>query len=179
MGAGRPNKPTQLKVLQGNPGKRPLPKNEPRPPEGEVKTPPWLHGKARTAWRWIAPILDRMGLLTTADPHALALLCEAYAEYIQAREIVRKLGMTYESRIFRATTKRVTIEETDEADDPESGWSIMIRPRPEVAIAADAWRRAHRMLVEFGMTPSSRAKVSVNPAEEWDPFEEYLKHGSN
>lgn len=119
-----------------------------------------------------------MGLLTTADPHALALLCEAYAEYIEARAIVRKLGMTYESKIIRAATKRVDVradEAAESEEDPEVALSVMIRARPEVAIAADAWRRAHRMMVDFGLTPSSRGKLQTGPQEDRDPLEEFLK----
>lgn len=34
---GRKPKPTALKVLEGNPGKRPLNDHEPIPPKGELK----------------------------------------------------------------------------------------------------------------------------------------------
>ena len=36
---GRKPKPTALKVLEGNPGKRPLNENEPIPPKGSIKCP--------------------------------------------------------------------------------------------------------------------------------------------
>ena len=39
---GRKPKPTALKVLEGNPGKRPLNENEPIPPKGSIKCPSWL-----------------------------------------------------------------------------------------------------------------------------------------
>ena len=175
MPGGRPPKPTALKALQGNPGKRPLNGNEPRPPAGTVKPPSWLKGKARTAWRWLAAVLEEMGVLTTADPHALGLLCDAYAEYIEARAIVRKLGAVYESRVVKASSKRVSLEEEAKGEEEaDTSWSVMIRPRPEVAMAADAWRRIHRMLTEFGLTPSSRSKLHPVEAEEKDPFAEFL-----
>ena len=50
----------------------------------------------------------------------------------------------------------------------ESG--TMIRAHPAVGIQADAWRRAKLMMTEFGMTPASRAKVSVTDAGEVDPL---------
>ncbi len=46
---GRPPKPTALKLLQGNPGKRPLPKGEPRPPVG-CEPPANLTKRARGVW---------------------------------------------------------------------------------------------------------------------------------
>lgn len=157
MPAGRPPKPTALKLLQGNPGKRPLPRNEPQPPAGAVKPPTWLRGRARRLWRQIAPLLGEMRVLTTSDTQALGLLCDALAEYVVAREVIRQHGMTYEC----TTTSGGT----------------MIRTRPEVAIAADAWRRANTMLQQFGLTPSSRAKVQAAPEEETDPFEELFGSG--
>src|SRR5579859_2336929 len=117
MPAGRPPKPTALKVLSGNPGKRALNQNEPTPPAGSISAPSWLRGRARTAWKWVAPVLEQMGVLSTADTHALALLCDAYAEYIECRAVVRRLGRTYESRIIKASTRRVTEEAPEDKDD--------------------------------------------------------------
>lgn len=40
---------------------------------------------------------------------------------------------------------------------------------------ADAWRRVNLMLQQFGMTPSSRAKVStVGDAKDADPLDTFL-----
>lgn len=38
-GRGRPPKPTAIKELEGNPGKRPLNKNEPKPKQTAPKCP--------------------------------------------------------------------------------------------------------------------------------------------
>lgn len=81
-----------------------------------------------------------MGVLTLADGKALELLCDAYAEYREARSVCEREGMTYES-----------------VSEHGSMW----RARPEVAIASDAWRRIASMLREFGLTPSSRTKVQT------------------
>src|SRR5258708_20465570 len=37
----------------------------------------------------------------------------------------------------------------------------IIRKRPEVQIAAEAWRRVKGMLVEFGLTPAARSRLEV------------------
>jgi phage terminase small subunit len=71
---GRPPKPTRLKVLQGNPGKRSLPKNEPKPAAGAAP-PPWMSPAARKEWARLAPRLLKLGLLTELDAEALAILC--------------------------------------------------------------------------------------------------------
>ncbi len=154
MPGGRPAKPRALKILEGNPGKRALPKNEPLPDEATGEIPAWLKGRGRRAWKWLAPMLTRLKLLTEADEDALALLADAYAEYIECRAVVRKEGRTYEL---------------------ETKFGSMIRPRPEVGMAADAWRRVHRMLTEFGLTPSSRSRIQIPAEAPEDEFTAFLR----
>ena len=43
---GRKPKPTALKVLEGNPGKRPLNENEPKPERKAPECPSWLEPEA-------------------------------------------------------------------------------------------------------------------------------------
>ena len=69
---GRKPKPTALKLLEGNPGKRPLNANEPIPPQGEVKCPSWLLPEAKKEWKRLAPAMESMGILTLADEKAFA-----------------------------------------------------------------------------------------------------------
>ena len=67
MGRGRKPKPTALKKLEGNPGKRPLNELEPVPPTVALRCPNYLLPEARKEWKRLAPILMGMGLLTAAD----------------------------------------------------------------------------------------------------------------
>ena len=60
MARGRPPKPTALKLLHGNPGKRPISDREPKPPKGETTCPKHLDATAKTEWK-------RIGLLLTTD----------------------------------------------------------------------------------------------------------------
>lgn len=126
--AGRPPKPTALKRLRGE--KRPsrLTKNEPAPPAGAVP-PSWLTKPARKSWAALAPVLEEMRVLTTADAVALGNLCELMAEFQrQCRE-----------------------------------------RRPSGKLAGEI--RQH--LGRFGLTPADRARLSVPPAKEADPFENF------
>lgn len=77
---GRPPKPTALRVLQGNPGKRPLPADEPKP-EGPAVRPKFLKGRSRKIWDEFAPIVEKMGLLTSADAMPFARWCVLQAEF--------------------------------------------------------------------------------------------------
>ena len=67
MKPGPKPKPTALKIAQGNPGHRPLPKNEPRPRVAAPSMPDFLDAGGRAEWRRVVPILLEMGLLTKMD----------------------------------------------------------------------------------------------------------------
>jgi P27 family predicted phage terminase small subunit len=148
MPGGRPAKPTKLKVLHGTDRPDRVNPREPQPSADGVSPPAWLKGKARTHWKQIAPILQDMQILTVADETALAMLCDALAEYIEAQQVLRKEGRTYKTYT--------------EAGAP------MWRTRPESGIANDAWRRVNSMLGQFGMTPASRTKVVSGTSDDSD-----------
>src|SRR4029077_367520 len=132
----RPRKPSALHVLQGTDRKDRANPAEPHPDllAPDAAPPARLTPQGKRAWNELRPLLGSMKVLTTADPAALALLCDALSEYLVARAVIRRLGQTYEAK-------------------------DRIYARPEVVIASDAWRRAKLMLTEFGLTPASRAKV--------------------
>jgi hypothetical protein len=79
--SGRRPQPTALKVLRGNPGKRPLNAREPQPPAGEVVKPAQLSSAAGVVWDAIAPACLAMGTLTTADVTAFRTLCELQSTF--------------------------------------------------------------------------------------------------
>ena len=89
---GRKPKPTALKVLEGNPGKRPLNDHEPIPPKGEFKCPSWLLPEAKKEWKRLASSLEAMGVLTMADLTAFAGYCQAYARWKEAEEFITQHG---------------------------------------------------------------------------------------
>lgn len=153
--AGRRPKPTHLKVVTGNPGKRKLNDQEPKPPR-EVPSPPeYLTDWGKMAWVKVSLLLDGMGVLTTADSLALERLCDIYADILQLRETIAIEGRTY-------TTK------TQMGD-------FLIKANPAVAMLADADRRFKSYLVEFGLTPAARTKVKVDGGEEKeDPLSQFF-----
>ncbi len=83
--AGRKPKPTHLKAISGNPGGRPLNDAEPQPEPGIPDKPKWLTKKAADHWDELVPIIDGMGVLTEADGHSLAMLCQVYADWQKKR----------------------------------------------------------------------------------------------
>ncbi len=153
---GRKPKPTALRLIQGNQEHRPLPENEPEPKAvvGSVEPPEWLGATARSFWPGFVSELQEMGVLTSADLPALALLCDSYAEHVECSRVIESEGRTYE-----ATT---------------AAGAVMVRPRPEAAMRDAAERRARAMLVEFGLTASSRTRVHALKAKPENKLDKYI-----
>lgn len=153
MPGGRPPKPTVLKVLQGNPGKRPLNTNEPKPQPIAPKPPSWLPREAKREWKRLAPELEKLGLLTIVDGTAFANYCLAYARLREAEETIKREGMVI-------TT--------------EKGYKM---PHPAVKIAEKAQQIIKAFCSEFGLTPSSRSRMSLPTRNEDDEYEEFRRRG--
>lgn len=99
-----------------------------------------MSDKARETWGYVSGLLDRMGVLCEVDAVALEMLCEAYADYLAARDELKIFGSEYYTTLTAAGDK-------------------MHRAHPAVAQKNDADRRIRGWLAEFGMTPSARSRV--------------------
>lgn len=78
---GRIPQPTVLKIMRGNPGRRPLNRSEPRPAPGVPDPPDFLSPAAQEEWRRVTDLLNRIGMLTELDRALLAAYCQAWADY--------------------------------------------------------------------------------------------------
>lgn len=149
----RKPKPHALKVVSGT--TRGKPTEAARARLSGTTPPAFVSDRARQHWPELARLLADMGVLGDGDLIALALLCEAVCEWIEAGQTIAQHGATYEC---------VT----------EAG-AVMHRAHPAVAQRADAARRVQSLLSEFGLTPSARAKVQGLPDLPGDdPAKEYF-----
>ena len=156
MTAGRRPKPTLVKLVTGNPGRRPLNAREPKPEPAIPSCPEELPEAAKREWRRVAAELHTLGLLTRLDRAALAGYCEAWAQWLDAVAAVQRSGT-----IVKAP----------------SGYPIQ---NPHLAIANAAFARLRAMLVEFGMSPAARSRVAATPqggGDDQDPAERFFRGG--
>ena len=149
---GRKPKSTSTKRLEGNPGKRPLNENEPRPDPSLPAPPDHLDSVAIAEWGRLAPEMNRIGILTQVDRAAFAAYCCAYARWVHAEEAIGELRQKGENPYV------VTTEKGNRVQDPIVG------------ISNKAMELMLRYMAEFGLTPSSRSRVSV-PRSEPDEFD--------
>ena len=139
-----PGKPTALKVLTGNPGKRKLNPEEPAAKRGQPAMPAFLIPVAQDEWKAIVPILLGLNVLTTADGSALAAYCMSFARWREAEAAVSQYGLLLEEPVFN--------KEGDEV-----GTRYKKNPACTEAIAQKKEMRA--ALALFGLDPSSRSRI--------------------
>ena len=150
MAGGRPAKPTRIKELQGNPGKRAANKREPRPASGRPPRPKHLEGEARREWNRISKQLLELGLLAKVDRAALAAYCQAWADWVRAHEELAKGTM---------------ITFTDK------GYPVL---NPWWSVATTASKQIKSYLVEFGLSPAARSRLQVGDDDRPQTVEDLL-----
>ncbi len=160
--SGRKPKPSALKTLAGNPGKRALNRREPTPAVGLPPRRPELDADATAEWQRLGPALVRLGVLTEADGEAFTALCVLYGRAVQIRRAMQD-----------DAAKPLTYRYSHDADGNER---VEAKENPLWAIERRTLQLWRAYLGEFGLTPTSRAKVIATQPETADPFAEF-EHG--
>lgn len=146
--ANRPT-PTALKLVKGNPGRRPISRREAKPAKKLPAAPAHLDPRARAEWDHIVPELWAAGLLTSVDGAVIAAYCTAYARWAEAEETLAKM------RERDGVTGALLIK-------TKNGNVIQ---NPLVGTSNRAMLLMMRFAIEFGMTPSARANLEAVPNE--------------
>ncbi len=145
-GGPRRNKPTSLKILQGTDRPDRVNENEPKPRPVAGERPSGMDYYAKQKWDYLAPRLERLGVLTEIDGDLLEAYCRAYARFRRANLRLEKAAKS----------------------DADMDWR-------KLEISVEKAEHSMRLLAgEFGMSASSRSRLSVNTEQEEDAFEAFL-----
>ena len=147
---GRKPIPTRLKVLRGNPGRRPLPAGEPQPRVRLPRPPDELSDRAKREWRVTGRELRALGLMSGIDVAQFAAYCQSYARWLEVTALLKS------SPVLLKIEGQVVVN-------------------PLLRVARDAQEQFTRALAEFGMSPVSRTRVHAATAQPGDPLTEYLR----
>lgn len=162
--------PNNVHALRGNPSKKPLAalKNGARVPVEIPKAPPGLTAGAKKVWARVSPKLQRLGVIADVDESALVRYCIAYSRYLEVEKEIERLN---KKESFSGLTTRTP-----------SGYeqqSVLFQIRSKCHEELKGLEQV------FGMTPSARTSVDVNPqsdlfgdhgesGEEKDPAAKYF-----
>lgn len=136
--------PSNIHILQGNRSKLPAHKLSDviQPDINIPECPEHLSERAKQEWQRIAPELEKLGLISNIDRTALAIYCHAYARWVDAEEKLKALG------------DRGLIDTTPSGYKQIGVW---------YQISKSAVEQMHKSMGDFGMTPSSRTRVTPSP----------------
>jgi P27 family predicted phage terminase small subunit len=141
---GRKPKPTPMKVVAGTARPGRINNAEPDLPPSRPPPPDFLSKEAKDEWERVIEGLYRSGIMTFIDVGALAAYCQSYGRWLVAEEALSKFAE-------RDPATRGIMLKT------QSGNAIQ---NPLVGAANTAMAAMVRYAAEFGMTPSSRARVN-------------------
>lgn len=111
----------------------------------KIKPPKWLDDIAKKEFKRIVREMEQTGILTNIDVDMLALYCDAYSQYIQCCEVIRREGLMVEYTNKAAETNKV--------------------PHPLLSKKKQLFEQMKALATEFGFTPSARAKIAIPKQE--------------
>ena len=134
---GRKPKPTWLKVIGGNPGRRPLNYAEPKP-EGDLSTPPeWLTPSQRGIWE---------GAISNAPPGLLRRIDESvFLIWVIAKDLhqIATEKIAQSGTIVRMPNSNMAVQ---------SPWVAVLNKQAQIMLKASG---------ELGFSPSARTRVRL------------------
>lgn len=145
-------KPTALKLVEGVRPSR-VNQDEPQMPPlaGTPEPPEWLSEVAAAYWRDLAPQMVPTGVLTAADLHGFAVLCEAFDLHQRAAMILNGDGEEIVNQGERGKVRHVALTVLRDSAATIRSWSQ-----------------------EFGLTPSARSRISVPTPDRADQARQIL-----
>lgn len=136
---GRTTKPTALKVIEGNKGKRGINKQEPDPEYLVDLTPPaWLSEDAKRVWDEVAPNLSKAKLLTCVDVELLAQGCVGIANFRKAHAMA-----SGDQMISAGLTGKYV--------------------NPWLVVQSMSFKQSMKVFEQFGMSPAARTRIAIQP----------------
>ena len=143
--------PANVHILRGNGSKLPASRliDTVCPPAEIPSAPDHLNEEGLREWGRISQELLKLGLITQIDRAALAVYCQAYGRWVQAERKIANLG-----------------DAGLEAETPSGYKQIGVW----LQISNRAVEQMHKMMAEFGMTPSARSRVTPSAPQQGDLF---------
>lgn len=147
---GRKPTPTHLKLIRGNPGKRPVSLDQFKPLAEIPACPRHLKGEARKEWKRITELLAEYQMISGVDRGALAMLCTTWGRYVNAEEMIEKASEQSPGShgLFVKSPNGMPIQS------------------PWLSVSNRAMEMYQRWCAEFGITPAQRVRVTPQTTQQ-------------
>lgn len=134
---GRKAKPTEVKIAQGNPGRRRVEAVTVVAGRKVPRMPAYLSPRAKTAWKQLVTDMQAANILDGADWPLVETAANTIAMYRHAVEMTNKEGMIAEGQKGNLTTS------------------------PWYRIASEQSKEIRQLLDHLGIGPSARARLGL------------------
>lgn len=124
-------------------------RREPKAPPGRPACPVRISEGAKKAWRSLVPILDGMGVLSKVDRNSLTRYCVTWDLWCKAVEFVNEHGTSHVVRAWNKHTQQM------EVTGNKAFQQARDIPKYSTILA--------QLEQQFGLTPSARARIEVDP----------------
>jgi P27 family predicted phage terminase small subunit len=169
---GRKPKPVAFRLLNGNPSGRPIPDGG-RIASALPSCPPHLDAEAKKEWKRVLKELRNLGLLSRVDRAALAAYCQLWSRVVKLEGIVQRTGEVLSDKVVKRHYGRK--DSNGVAEEIVNERTKFYRSPYAIELQA-CYERMHSFLSEFGLTPSSRARLGIREhTEEDDELERFLQ----
>ena len=148
---GAKPKATVLKLVTGNPGRRPLNAHEAKPKAVVPDPPPMLDEDAMAEWRRVTPLLAEVGLISRLDRAVVAGYCMAFSRWMECERMLKTTGLIVKS---------------------PNGYPMY---SPYLAASNKALDQVRQMSEQIGLSGSSRSRIKVGDGpDDYDQAEAFL-----
>ena len=146
---GRKSKPTAIKRLEGNPGKRPMQNDKSLVLKQAPCAPDWLLPGAAQAWERAARVFVAIKMLSQFDLVALAACCQSYAQW------------------------RIALRQSEEYSEMPD---YDRKQNPYISISSSYWKCFASLCREFGLSSVDFLQISdvIQPDAEDNSLELHL-----
>ena len=127
---------------------------EPKASRGLPSCPQHLKGRAREAWIFWSEELESMDLDRRPDAHMLEGCCVAYDAAVDAYETIQKQGRLIAKKALDPATNKLVV--------------VDVKPHPAVRQGNQAWALMRSFCSEFGLSPVSRIRLSIEREDTGD-----------
>ncbi len=153
---GPKSTPNVIKLLRGNPGKRPLNLSDGiNPPIATPSPPDWLSPQSKKEWRRISAELEELGLISEIDKASLSTYCQTWGDLC---ELERAMA-SKRRKVMGQTAK----DELAEKLGDMYFWTTPTGFQRESALhrkIVEMRSELDRYVKNFGLNPSARARVT-------------------
>ena len=136
---GTKPKPPAIKLREGNLGRRPINHREPQYPSTLPPAPDELDQDAKAEWERGGALLVGQRVVTEGDLPILTMYCAVWSQWLQAQRALMQHGLMV-------------------VDDKGAA-----KISPWFTVAEKTGLELRRVAAELGLTPSSRARLQVDP----------------